>query len=177
MARKSKVAVASHSKAVDDSRAAKPDPNLVEFSYRYQRDAPSERQAPQERQGGGTSDSVARHLWLRNRLFAEFIADCARPAVPPGSPRERAYDVRIPLVAREVGLVKKPSGFPEQEPFAAILGCVDARAPVELLFAQGFDDLYIARIAGNSLGPDVAGSVHYALHSFAGLDNSSSKGK
>jgi len=69
-----------------------------------------------------------------------------------------------------VGLGDKTAdGFPAQEPFAAVFGCVDARAPVELLFAQGFDDLYSVRVAGNALGPEAAGSLHYALHSFAAL--------
>jgi carbonic anhydrase len=110
-----------------------------------------------------TADAAARYLWKRNRLFAKFIVQC-----DPGGPQPEP--VRIALSPREVGQGDKTAdGFPAQEPFAAVFGCVDARAPVELLFAQGFDDLYSVRVAGNALGPEAAGSLHYALHSFAAL--------
>ena len=110
-----------------------------------------------------TADAAARYLWKRNRLFAGFIRQCKLAALP-------SDPVLIPLSPREVGLGDMTAdGFPAQEPFAAVFGCVDARAPVELLFAQGFDDLYSVRVAGNALGPEAAGSLHYALHSFAAL--------
>src|SRR5262249_28120241 len=37
----------------------------------------------------------------------------------------------------------------EQKPFATILGCSDSRVPPELVFDQGFGDLFIVRVAGN----------------------------
>lgn len=55
----------------------------------------------------------------------------------------------------------------EQHPFAVILGCSDSRVPPELLFDQGFGDLFVIRVAGNVVSPDVLGSVQYA---FAHLD-------
>jgi carbonic anhydrase len=52
-----------------------------------------------------------------------------------------------------------------QAPFAAILGCSDSRVPPELVFDQGFGDLFVLRLAGNVLDPSVAGSIQYAhLH-------------
>jgi carbonic anhydrase len=51
----------------------------------------------------------------------------------------------------------------EQRPFATILGCSDSRVPVELLFDQGFGDLFIIRVAGNVLGPDERGTIAYAV--------------
>src|SRR5438445_4748051 len=36
-----------------------------------------------------------------------------------------------------------------QAPFAAILGCSDSRVPPELVFDQGFGDLFVLRLAGN----------------------------
>jgi carbonic anhydrase len=50
-----------------------------------------------------------------------------------------------------------------QQPFATILGCSDSRVPIELLFDQGFGDLFIIRVAGNVLGPDEKGSIAYAV--------------
>ena len=44
-----------------------------------------------------------------------------------------------------------------------MLGCADARVPVELLFAEGPNDLFVVRVAGNGLGDDVLGSLTYAV--------------
>lgn len=49
-----------------------------------------------------------------------------------------------------------------QRPFAAILACSDSRVPVELLFDQGFGDLFVVRVAGNVAGPSQIGSIEYA---------------
>ncbi|MBA4019048.1 MAG: carbonic anhydrase [Pirellula sp.] len=49
-----------------------------------------------------------------------------------------------------------------QQPFATILGCADSRVPVELVFDQGFGDLFVVRVAGNVIAPDVVGSLEYA---------------
>jgi carbonic anhydrase len=49
-----------------------------------------------------------------------------------------------------------------QRPFATILGCSDSRVPPELLFDAGFGDLFIIRVAGNVVSPEVMGSIQYA---------------
>jgi carbonic anhydrase len=49
-----------------------------------------------------------------------------------------------------------------QRPFAVILGCSDSRVPPELVFDQGFGDLFVIRVAGNIIAPGVAGSIQYA---------------
>lgn len=51
----------------------------------------------------------------------------------------------------------------EQKPFAAILSCMDSRAPVELLFDQGIGDIFSVRIAGNVTSENVIGSLEYAV--------------
>jgi carbonic anhydrase len=51
-----------------------------------------------------------------------------------------------------------------QKPFATILGCSDSRVPVELVFDQGFGDLFVIRVAGNVISTDVVGSLEYAEH-------------
>lgn len=50
-----------------------------------------------------------------------------------------------------------------QHPFAVILTCSDSRVPPELLFDQGFGDLFVIRVAGNVLDPITLGSVEYAV--------------
>jgi carbonic anhydrase len=53
-----------------------------------------------------------------------------------------------------------------QRPFAIVLGCSDSRTPVEILFDQGFGDLFVARIAGNVVAPSVVGSIEFAASQF-----------
>jgi carbonic anhydrase len=51
----------------------------------------------------------------------------------------------------------------DQHPFAIILGCSDSRVPIELVFDQGFGDLFVIRVAGNVISTDVLGSIGYAV--------------
>jgi len=50
----------------------------------------------------------------------------------------------------------------KQYPFAIILGCIDSRVPVEILFDQGVGDLFVTRIAGNFENNDIIASMEYA---------------
>ena len=49
-----------------------------------------------------------------------------------------------------------------QRPYATILGCSDSRVPPELVFDAGFGELFVVRVAGNTLGPSIAGTLQYA---------------
>jgi carbonic anhydrase len=49
-----------------------------------------------------------------------------------------------------------------QFPYAAVLGCIDSRAPIEQVFDASIGDLFVARVAGNVINPDVLGSLEYA---------------
>ena len=53
-----------------------------------------------------------------------------------------------------------------QEPFAIVLGCSDSRVPAELVFDQGFGDLFVIRVAGNVVAPSQVGSVEFAASRF-----------
>ncbi len=48
-----------------------------------------------------------------------------------------------------------------QTPIATILGCSDARVPPEVIFDQGFGDLFIIRVAGNVVAPAELASIEY----------------
>lgn len=50
---------------------------------------------------------------------------------------------------------------PSQKPFAAILGCADSRVPVEIVFDQGFGDLFVTRIAGNVASTENIASLEF----------------
>jgi carbonic anhydrase len=49
----------------------------------------------------------------------------------------------------------------KQTPFASILACSDSRVPLEILFDQGFGDLFVARLAGNIATSAAIGSLEY----------------
>ena len=49
-----------------------------------------------------------------------------------------------------------------QQPFAAIVSCMDSRTAAELIFDQGFGDIFSIRIAGNVVTNGILGSLEYA---------------
>jgi len=51
-----------------------------------------------------------------------------------------------------------------QFPFAAVLSCMDSRAPAEIVFDQGLGDVFSVRVAGNVVNADELGSLEYAIH-------------
>ncbi|GGR64916.1 carbonic anhydrase [Micromonospora fulviviridis] len=50
-----------------------------------------------------------------------------------------------------------------QHPFAVIVGCSDSRLAAEIIFDRGLGDLFVVRTAGHTAGPEVLGSVEYAV--------------
>ena len=49
----------------------------------------------------------------------------------------------------------------KQEPFAAVLSCADSRVPVELVFDQSIGRIFVTRVAGNVVTPEIIGSLEY----------------
>jgi carbonic anhydrase len=87
--------------------------------------------------------------WTAAEALARLVA---------GNERFVAGQARFPTVEKEV-LADLARG---QRPYATIIGCSDSRVPPELLFDTGFGELFIVRIAGNVISPEVAGSIQYA---------------
>jgi carbonic anhydrase len=75
-----------------------------------------------------------------------------------GNERFLRGEVRHAGVPREslADLAKK------QRPYATILGCSDSRVPPEWVFDAGLGELFVVRVAGNVLSPEIAGSLQYA---------------
>ena len=85
-------------------------------------------------------------------------ADEALQWLKAGNERFVAGRSHFPSLQREV-LASLAKG---QQPYATILGCSDSRVPPELVFDAGLGDLFIVRVAGNVLGPSIAGTLQYA---------------
>lgn len=57
--------------------------------------------------------------------------------------------------------ILKEKTIDKQEPFAALLSCADSRVPVELIFDQTIGHLFVTRIAGNFVTPEIIASLEY----------------
>src|SRR5215469_11755126 len=75
-----------------------------------------------------------------------------------GNERFLCGEARFPTVCKET-LADLATG---QHRYATILGCADSRVPPELIFDANFGELFIVRVAGNVISPEVMGSIQYA---------------
>jgi len=126
----------------------------VEIAYRYGRPAGPPRQKP------AGADAARRRLDHGNRAFARLL-----DGIAAGRGMAR-WTVHVD--PGDLGFQAGGRAAPKQQPFAAILGCADARVPVELVFNEGPNDLFVVRVAGNVLGSEVLGSLSYAIEHLGG---------
>ena len=87
-----------------------------------------------------------------------YTADEALARLVAGNDRFVRGEARFPTVQKEV-LAALAKG---QRPYATIIGCSDSRVPPELVFDAGFGELFIVRIAGNVVSPEIMGTLQYA---------------
>ena len=87
-----------------------------------------------------------------------YTADEALARLSAGNQRFVGGTARFPTVQKEV-LAALARG---QRPYATVLGCSDSRVPPELIFDAGFGELFIIRVAGNVVSPEVMGTLQYA---------------
>jgi carbonic anhydrase len=59
--------------------------------------------------------------------------------------------------------VLKAHTVEKQEPFAAVLACADSRVPVELVFDQTIGHVFVTRVAGNIVTPEIIASLEYGV--------------
>lgn len=57
--------------------------------------------------------------------------------------------------------ILKAHNAEKQEPFAAVLSCADSRVPVELIFDQTIGHIFVTRVAGNMVTPEIIASLEY----------------
>jgi carbonic anhydrase len=126
--------------------------NTIDYVYRFTPRNPSIKPPPRD------ASSARGKLEDGNRLFARWMESCRTNGAAGCEPR-----YVVPCNGLEVGMHRAPGDVPQQAPFAVVVGCSDARVPTEMLFGQGFNDLFVIRVAGNVLGDVCMGSIQYAL--------------
>jgi carbonic anhydrase len=130
--------------------------NTIDYIYRFDPKNPSAKPVP-------TDAEVARRILEDgNRLFSRWMESCRTSTFSEGEPR-----YVVPCNGLEVGMLRSQGEMPKQLPFAVVVGCSDARVPTEMLFGQGFNDLFVIRVAGNVLGDVCMGSVDFALNALS----------
>src|SRR5262249_33976647 len=97
-----------------------------------------------------------RHVTIVTQVHRELVGDRSTgPIVIPSDPLS-------------LGLPLSSGPPPVQTPFALVLGCSDARVPIEQIFDQSYNDLFVIRVAGNVLGVECLGSIDYAVNVLGG---------
>ncbi len=131
--------------------------NTIDYIYRFDPKNPSTKPPPADA-------AVARKsLEDGNRMFARWMASCQGSAPTAGEGPRYVVECN----GLEVGMVRKQGGMPKQAPFAVVIGCSDARVPTEMIFGQGFNNLFVIRVAGNVLGDVCLGSVDFAVEALS----------
>lgn len=141
--------------------------SAVEFVYRYDPPDPAA-EHPGSTSGStpqrpSTPEQAVARLLDGNKVFADFMAACNREAVGQGGGAKGLQFVQY------CDRLETGPGVHRQNPFAAVLGCIDARVPIELSLGQEFDNLMTIRTAGNTLNRsgEGMGSLHFALANYA----------
>lgn len=117
---------------------------MFDVIYRYDPDNRRERQQP------ASADEAQCRLEDGNRAFASFATGATT------SPRIVQMDLE------GIGL-STPGDVLRQQPFAVVLGCADARVPVEMIFDRACNELFVVRVAGNIISEVLLGSIDYAV--------------
>jgi carbonic anhydrase len=131
--------------------------NTIDYIYRFDPHNPSAKPVPPD------AEAARRMLEGGNRMFAEWMVSCQKSSFGEGS--EPRYVVQCNGL--EVGMWRTHGQMPKQAPFAVLVGCSDARVPTEMIFGQGFNDLFVIRVAGNVLGDECLGSIDFAINALS----------
>ena len=131
--------------------------NTIDYVYRFDPKNPSAKPIPPD------ASAARRMLEDGNTMFSQWMESCQKGTFSEGdTPR---YVVQCNGL--EVGMWRTQGQIPRQAPFAVVVGCSDARVPTEMIFGQGFNDLFVIRVAGNVLGDECLGSIDFALNALS----------
>jgi carbonic anhydrase len=128
----------------------------IDYVYRFDPKNPTVKPPPPD------AEAARSVLEDGNRMFSQWMESCRLGSFSAGEPR-----YVIQCNGLEVGMNRAVGAMPKQSPFAVVVGCSDARVPTEMLFGQGFNDLFVIRVAGNVLGDECQGSIDFALNALS----------
>jgi carbonic anhydrase len=94
----------------------------------------------------------------RHDIFQSVTADEWLQRLKDGNERFLNGAPRFPLIQKDVLAALATV----QRPYATIIGCSDSRVPPELIFDANFGELFVIRIAGNVVSPEIGGTLQYA---------------
>jgi len=69
---------------------------------------------------------------------------------------------RLTSIEHDLTILKEHT-VEKQQPFAAVLSCADSRVPVELVFDQTIGHIFVTRVAGNIVTPEIVASLEYGV--------------
>src|SRR3974390_3431029 len=69
---------------------------------------------------------------------------------------------QLTSIAHDLTILKERT-VDKQQPFAAVLACADSRVPVELVFDQTIGHIFVTRLAGNVVTPEIIASLEYGV--------------
>jgi carbonic anhydrase len=75
---------------------------------------------------------------------------------------ERFASNQLTSIDHDLTMLKEHT-VEKQEPFAGVLSCADSRVPVELVFDQTIGHIFVTRVAGNIVTPEIVGSLEYGV--------------
>ena len=75
---------------------------------------------------------------------------------------ERFMAGKITSFPEDLKILKEKTVL-KQEPFAAVLACADSRVPVEIVFDQSIGHVFVSRVAGNMVTPEIIASLEYGV--------------
>jgi carbonic anhydrase len=75
---------------------------------------------------------------------------------------ERFAANKLTSIEHDLSMLKDRN-VDKQEPFAAVLACADSRVPVELVFDQTIGQIFVTRVAGNMITPEIIASLEYGI--------------
>lgn len=111
--------------------------------------------------------AVAAGEKLRENAPAGSVLDGEKRGVSPDEALRRLKDGNARYVRGEITPRDHSVGRAElaasQAPFAALLGCADSRVAPELKFDVGPGDLFVCRLAGNTVNAEVLASMEFAV--------------
>jgi carbonic anhydrase len=94
------------------------------------------------------------------RAQSNLTPDAAAKELVAGNARFAAN--QLTSIQKDLDVLKNRTAE-KQEPFAAVLACADSRVPVEMIFDQTIGEVFVTRVAGNLVTPEIIASLEYAV--------------